>query len=211
MYGFYKSVGAEALDAFQGSDTRDSLAHKTGRTLQGSILGDLARADIQALELYKMTAPPVVYNYAFGGTYLGGISILIPRAIWPDRPPDKVRWTTELESGPGSYVPGIWQSSHVAGMAGEAMLNFGPIAVPFTYLVLALLIKRVRQWLRTLAPNDSRWLMVPLLVMFTFIVMASDSDNDIFFLFKYATVPFLAIFLSSRREARNSLRFLWKS
>jgi hypothetical protein len=211
MYGFYKSVGAEALDAFQGSDTRDSLAHKTGRTLQGSILGDLARADIQALELYKMIAPPVTYRYALGRTYLGGISILIPRAIWPDRPPDKVRWTTELESGQGSYVPGVWQSSHVAGMAGEAMLNFGPIAAPFTYLVLALFIKRVRQWLRTLAADDSRWLMVPLVVMFTFILMASDSDNDVFFLFKYATVPLLAVLLSSRRDARHSLRFLWKS
>jgi hypothetical protein len=202
MYGFYKSVGAEALDAFNGADTRDSLSRKTGRTLEGSILGDLGRSDIQALALYKMTAPPVTYEYALGRTYLGAASILIPRSIWPDRPPDKVRWTTELEAGPGSYVPGIWQSSHVVGMAGEAMLNFGPVSAPFTYLCLGLFIKKVRRWLMTLAADDSRWLMAPLIVMFTFILMASDSDNDVFFLFKYAAVPLLAVMLSSRRDVQ---------
>ncbi len=200
MYGFYKSVGTEALDAFDSSDTRESLSRKTGRTFAGSILGDLGRSDIQALLLYKMTAPPVTYEYAWGRTYLGAASLLIPRSVWPNRPPTKTRWITELESGPGSWTPELWESSHVAGLAGEAMLNFGPAAAPISYLVLGLLVLRIRAWLRRLAPDDSRWLMAPFLIMLTFIVMAGDSDNDIFFVFKSACLPLLAVMLSSRRN-----------
>jgi hypothetical protein len=199
LYGFYKSVGVQALDAFQGSETRNELSRKTGRTLSGSLLGDLARADVQSLELYKMTATPSEYDYAWGGTYLGALSILIPRAIWPDRPPDKSRWTTELESGPGSYVPGIWQSSHVVGLAGEAMLNFGPLAVPLAYAALGLMVGATRRWLSQLSPDDSRFLLAPLVVMFSFILLVSDSDNDIFFLFKFGFIPLVAVFFSSRR------------
>jgi len=200
LYGFYKAVGAEALDAFQGAEARDTLSRKTGRTLQGSILGDLGRSDIQALELYKMTAPPITYEYAWGRTYVGAVSLLIPRFVWPGRPPTKVRWITELESGPGSFVPEIWESSHVLGLSGEAILNFGPAAVPFAYLLLGFVVLRIRAWMSTLGPDDSRWLMAPLVVMFAFIFLISDSDNDIFFIFKYATFPLLAITLSSRRS-----------
>ena len=199
LYGFYKSVGVQALDAFQGSETRDELSRKTGRTLSRSVLGDLARADIQSLELYKMTATPSEYEYAWGGTYLGALSIVIPRGIWPDRPPDKSRWTTELESGVGTYVPGIWQSSHVTGLAGEAMLNFGPIAVPFAYALLGVMVGATRRWLGQRSPNDSRFLLAPMMVMFCFIFLVSDSDNDLFFLFKFGFVPLVAVFLSSRR------------
>ncbi len=199
VYGFYKSVGVQALDAFQGSETRDELSRKTGRTLSRSVLGDLARADIQSLELYKMTETPSEYEYAWGGTYLGALSIVIPRDIWPDRPPDKSRWTTELESGVGTYVPGIWQSSHVTGLAGEAMLNFGPIAVPFAYVLLGIMVGATRRWLGQRSPNDSRFLLAPLMVMFCFIFLVSDSDNDLFFLFKFGFIPLVAVFLSSRR------------
>jgi hypothetical protein len=204
LYGFYKSVGAEALDAFQGSDARDNLAHKTGRTLQGAVLEDLGRSDIQAFILYKTSSAPENYDYAWGRTYIGAAAILIPRSLWPDRPPTKIRWITELESGPGTFTPGMWESSHVLGLAGEGMLNFGPVAVPLAYAVLGIIVVYIRSLMNRLAPNDSRWLMAPLVIMFTFIVMAGDADNDIFFLVKYAAMPLLAVVLSSRRTRIRS-------
>jgi len=96
-------------------------------------------------------------------------------------------------------MPELWESSHVLGLSGEAMLNFGPVAVPFAYLLLGFLVVRVRGWMSTLAPDDGRWLMAPLVIMFAFIFLISDSDNDIFFLFKYASLPLLAVTLSSHR------------
>src|SRR5207248_3717548 len=46
FYAFYKAKGAAGVNqAFSGSEERQQLSQKTGRTFAGLILGDLARAD----------------------------------------------------------------------------------------------------------------------------------------------------------------------
>ncbi|HEY9664789.1 MAG TPA: hypothetical protein V6C65_40640, partial [Allocoleopsis sp.] len=199
MYGFYKSGGLEGFrSALESSQERIALEERSGRTWDVLLLQDLGRSDLQAYILYRLMQSENDYDYGFGRTYYAALSIMIPPSLWPDKPLPKTKEGTEVLYGPGSYVPGIWTSSKVYGLAGEAMLNFGPLAVPLAFVVLGLLVGRVRHYLLTLDPSDVRLLLLPLMINFCFVVLASDLDNDIFFLFSKGFAPFLLLLFSSQ-------------
>jgi hypothetical protein len=131
LYGFYKGLRKDVWTVFEAGAIPAEASIKTGRTLEGMLLGDLGRSDVQAFLLYRLSMPNPDYQYAWGRTYLASATLLIPRALWPDRPPGKVKEGTEAQYGAGSWDEDKWNSSLVYGLAGEAMLNFGPLAVPF--------------------------------------------------------------------------------
>lgn len=199
LYGFYKALGVEALEAFKASDGVAVLAGETGRTLEVTILSDLARSDVQAFLLYRLLSHPEDYQFGLGRTYLGAAALLVPRFFWPGRPPTKVKEGTDVQYGAGSHIPGKLESSRVYGLAGEAMLNFGPLAVPLAFAMLGLVVARVRHILPTLRPEDARFLLYPLLINLCFVILVSDSDNVVFFILKNGALPFLVVAASSRR------------
>ena len=95
----------------------------------------MGRCGVQSYLLYHLVQSND-YEYALGRTYVGSISLLIPRSVWPDRPPNKRQEGTEALFGSGSHVPGEFEVTWLYGLAGETMLNFGPLAVPFAFAVL---------------------------------------------------------------------------
>lgn len=198
IYGFYKSIGTQALTAFEGADARARLSQQTGRSFEGTILGDLGRSDIQAFLLYRLYAFPDAYEYSLGRTYLASLAILIPKKVWPDRPPSKVREGTSLQYGEKAYVPGRFQSSRVYGLAGEFMLNFGYYLLPLSFSVLGFATAKIGNIYRSLDPSDSRLLLLPFLIIFLFVLLVSDSDNIVFYFVKNGLIPFLLVFMSSK-------------
>jgi hypothetical protein len=197
FYGFYKSAGLDGLAAFNSSEARTELSDETGRDLRTAILGDLGRSDVQAFLLYRMVAPDRDYQYAWGRTYLGALAQLIPASVWPDRIPTKVKEGTEAQFGMGSFDPVKWRSGNVYGLAGETMLNFGPGLVPFSFLILGFAVGSVRRFMIDADASDIRVLLLPFLVNLCFVVLVSDSDNDIFFLIKDGSIPFLVVLIGS--------------
>lgn len=126
--------------------------------------------------------------------------MLIPSAIMPDKPPDKMKEGTEVQYGKGTYDPIFLNSSKVYGLAGETMLNFGPYVVPIAFITLGIVVGKVRRCLCNWTMGDDRLLMLPFLINFCFIILASDSDNYIFFLFKNGSLASFVIFLTSDRK-----------
>jgi len=194
LYGFYKDLGGEALTAFE----EGSLNEKSGRSFQGMLLGDLGRADVHAFLLHRLCKRDSDYRYAWGRTYLGSIALLVPASIWPDRPPNKTKEGTDAEFGAGTYDEGEWSASHVYGIAGETMLNFGPFPVPLAYLLFGLIVGRLRRFLWRLQPGDTRLLLFPLLLISCFSILNSDSDNLLFNFIKDGLVPITAVWIGSR-------------
>ncbi len=201
LYGLYKGAGLDAWKSLTSSEARTKLEEQTGRTLERAILTDLARSDVQAFLLYRLMRPQRDYEYALGRTYLATAAMLIPKSIWPERPPGKMKEGTEALYGRGSYVPGAFESFRVYGVAGEAMLNFGPLAAPLAFILLGIAVGRVRHWLLSWEPFDARTLMLPLLVNLCFVVLVGDSDNVLFQVVKSGSLPLLVILLGSSRQA----------
>jgi len=204
IYGFYKVGGLDTLNsALSGAQERSSLEQESGRTWQALLLADFGRSDVQAAMLYILTQPNNDYEYAFGKTYLAGVSILLPSPVRPNIQPDKIEAGTNLFFGHNSYDPvgpRTIESSKVYGLAGESMLNFGPLSVPYTAIPFAILIGWISRcfadWRQS---KDVRILLLPALINFGFIVLISDFDNNTFFLVKNITFPFLIIFLGSQK------------
>ncbi|MDJ0734635.1 MAG: hypothetical protein QNJ47_11315 [Nostocaceae cyanobacterium] len=204
IYGFFKTGGFEAVNtALQGQSARAALEEKSGRSWESLALQDLGRSDVQAFLLYRITRHDSDYEYAWGRTYLPALTMFIPSAIMPKKPPEKMLEGTEAQFGRGTYHPQLWSSSKVYGLAGETMLNFGPYAVPFAFVVLGIVVGYVRRWLMKWSVGDDRLLLLPMLVNFCFIVLVADTDNYIFFILKNSGMAILVIFLSCRRKIIN--------
>ena len=205
LYGFYKAMGSDAIDVFTGSVDPDQMAQKKGRTMEALLLGDLDRADVQSFILYRLANDSDDFTYGRGRTYLAALSLWIPHWILPNRPDNKSREGTEVQSGSGTYYPGS-VSSKVYGLAGESMLNFGPLSVPFAYAAFGFLVGWFRRVVGRLLPGDARFLLVPFGVYCCVSVLGSDLDNLTFGLAKNGFMPFLAVFLCAIRCKSFMLR-----
>lgn len=197
LYGFYKDVGINAVNTIVAGNSISVLEQQTGRSLPGLILGDLGRSDVQAYLLYRITDPDNSYDYGWGRSFVGALSLLIPRSVWPDRPPTIEKEGTEAQYGIGTYVPSAgndrWVSSLVYGLAGEAMLNFGPFAIPPAFIVLGLAVGWTQRKLHQWDSSDLRRIFLPFLVNLCFIILVGDSDNILWFCIKSGFMPFLLI------------------
>ncbi|MDJ0675321.1 MAG: hypothetical protein QNJ36_08090 [Calothrix sp. MO_167.B42] len=204
IYGFFKTGGLEAINTvFQGQSARAALQEESGRSWESLALQDLGRSDVQAFLLYRLMDQNSDYEYAWGRTYLPALTMLIPSAIMPEKPAEKMKEGTEIQFGKGTYHPQLWSSSKVYGLAGETMLNFGPYAVPFAFIALGIVVGHVRRWLVHWSVGDDRLLLLPMLVNFCFIVLVADTDNYIFFLLKNSGMAMLVIFLSCQKTIVN--------
>lgn len=196
LYGFYKQEGTAAFETIQSQDEMQSNSAKTGRTLDTALLGDLARSEIQAYELHRLSAVGD-YDYAGGATYVSALTVLIPKTIRPDWIPSKVEKGTEALHGKGSYSPEYKRASQVYGLAGEAMLNFTPLSVPFAFAALAYVVVKVRK-MHSLHPDDARRLSLPFLVVGCIVVLNSDLDNVVVFLITTSLPVFMALKFCTR-------------
>lgn len=200
--GLYKEIGSEIVYSVGSVSATAQLAEESGRDLEAMLLGDLGRSDVQALVLSRLVDGSTNYELAMGRTYYGTLGLFVPRFVWPDRPPLKVKEGTEILYGNGYYEQGM-RASRVYGLAGETMLNFGPWFVPIAFVILGLVVSSVRSVMRQLDPSDSRQLLLPLLITLCFVILVSDSDNVLFFIVKNGFLPFLLISVSSIKLPRK--------
>jgi hypothetical protein len=198
VFALYKAAGLGTVEVLADGEAREVVSRRSNRTVDNVILGDLGRSDVQAFLVYRLTAPSCDFEYGLGRTYLGGVAVLVPKNLWPSRPVATGREGTEAQYGRGSFNPPWTESPRVYGLAGEAMLNFGPFAVPFAFIPWGLLVAWVRRPLAAWHPADPRFLVYPLLVIFAFTALFQDVENLVFFLFKNGTVPVLVLLLALR-------------
>jgi hypothetical protein len=204
VYGIFKEGGVEGLQArFLGVETSVDYeqAHQK-RGLRQMLLGDLGRSDVHALLLQRMVHPRSDYQYAWGRTYVAAGLTLVPRQLI-ERPPTKELEGTDALFGRGSFATGEWVASNVYGLTGEAMLNFGPLLAPFSFIVLGLSVGLVKRGLLALEPWDARLLLMPFLINLTLMWLSSDFNNMIFNAIKGGAIPLMLIFLGTRRSCEG--------
>jgi hypothetical protein len=140
------------------------------------------------------------YRLRLGRTYVASALTLIPRAVWPEKPTDafgKVRAGTELQFGPEAYRKDRFESSLVYGLAGEAILNFGPLGVPPMYVLFGAALGWYRRKLLTLPPFDARYYLAPVLTLAAFSAAFGDSDNTMFSFLKNGLLLLIVVYFGS--------------
>lgn len=205
LYGFYKAVALDALPVLWSSQARARLAEETGRSLQKVLLDDTSRAGWQAYLLYRVERPGSDYQYALGRTYAAAFAYPLPRRLWPNKPVAK-----QIEAGQivwGSYATewGI-TSNRVLGLQAEALLNFGPLSIPFSFVLPGVMVNLVRRWVRSWGPGDSRLLFTAFLIPWPMRILHGDSANLLKQLVRYAIIMLPIVLISSRRCRRRPTR-----
>lgn len=204
FYWYYKVLGPRMFER-EGRQSIENYETHDGGVLTSVLLGDLGRADVQSFVLYQ-TLGSDVYDLAGGQTYLYGLLLPFPDAIVPIRPRSKVEVGTEALYGRGHKVPGGTMSSRVYGLAGEAMINFGPGAIPFVFFGFGLFVGAVRRFRGRLNPTDARHIIYPFLMVLCLQLIFLDLENVIYYTLTVGGPPAGVIWASSRVRRLVSVR-----
>jgi hypothetical protein len=199
VYGFYKVSQQTFLSAVGSQEELRLLGEKTGRNLDAVLLGDIERSDMQAFMLFRLADDASNVEYALGRTYLDSALNFIPYAIFPYRPPGKVKYGTDLCYGLGTYVDGGFGSTKIYGLAGEAMLNWGLLGVLPAFIAFGCLTGKLQMLISHLGPSDSRRYVAPIMSIACVVTLSSDFDNLLYVLLRQALMPVLLIWLCSTR------------
>jgi len=196
FYGFYKERGRAGLEVLNSPSTwLEPKGYQ--RDLKGLLLGDLARADTTAFILHNLVKDPGDYNYRWGLTYVGALAILIPKTLWPDRPEFKTEAGTEAQLGKSTP----WRSARVYGLAGEAMLNFGPAGVVPAFALYGGLLGWYRRKFKGWGASDARMFLAPFWATLFASAFVGDSDNLVFAAMTHGAIVTTAILAVSKRVA----------
>lgn len=205
FYGFYKSIGSNWKSVLSEGGTRaglNALEEESGRTFRGTILGDFGRSDVQSYLLYRTYEYPGEYRYAFGLTYIEDLGLLVPGWLWPNRPIGKTLWGTDILRGFGAWSPKPGDfASNAYGLGGEAILNFGPISVPFIYLLLGIAVARISVFAQSVKYSLLNMIFYPLLLEICVWSLLWDFGNLVYFMIQYGLFPLIIVLFSlkSRR------------
>jgi hypothetical protein len=208
FYSFYKDfMQPKMLTSLEVIKESKQLERETGRNIHTVLLGDLARADVQARIASKVAGPESSYELRYGRTYLSTFMKVIPASLrqilFED--PSLLSWSKgkafiELNEGKGSFDAKTNWGTRAFGLGGEAMLNFGLLGVPVAWLLFGLVLGIFRRKRDTLAFHDSRWGLVPLLSYWLAVTLLWDLDVLIFQIVVGGLMPSLCIFFWSRKK-----------
>ena len=176
FYGFYKERGRLGFEVLRAPAMWLNPAGYQ-RDLRYLLLDDLARIDSNALILHNLMKDPEGYRYRWGQTYLGALTILIPRYFWSDRPYFRVDAGTEALWGRAAQN----NSNRLYGLGGEALLNFGPFGVMPIFGLYGTLLGWYRRKLESWGAEDARMFLAPFFTSMFVEALVCDSDVLVFF------------------------------
>jgi hypothetical protein len=199
LYGYYKFLGPKGWQAFYSAEARKGMAYELGRSGGSDLTGTVlhrGKADVQAFLLYRLMEFKGSYEPVYGLTYLETVFTLIPRGIWKTKP---ISIKADAGTALQGYSP-ITVSSAVYGLAGEAMLNFGYWGIVPAFFVYGTLLGWFRKKLATMEPSDSRFFLVPIVIITFGLALGADSRNLMMGLLKLGVLPLVVVFLGSLRS-----------
>jgi hypothetical protein len=204
FYGFYKVSQETFLDATSSVDSLADEGQRTGRTFDSVLLGDLDRADVQAYMLYQLAGNSDDIEFAYGRTYTDAVLTFIPHALFPDRPPGKLKYGTDFFFGNGTYSPEGLVSTKIYGVAGEGMLNWGIPGAFMGFVAIGLMTGWAQSFARRLPPFDTRQFLLPIVAIMCVVALSNDFDNVIYVFARQAMMPFIMVWAGSRRIVARS-------
>jgi len=150
IYGLYKAFGITAFADYFNPARRASMEEHSRQSMVGVLAGDLGRANVWMFANQEISSGR--FEHTLGSTYISGSVIFVPRLIWPGRPYGIPAVITDMHRGKGTYHSTREKTARVAGLIGEAYINFG---WPFTIIVMfiyGVVVRAITEWINN-SPN----------------------------------------------------------
>lgn len=187
-YYWYKIAGMEGVTAIFDEQSRRNFSESRQDVGRYVVARDLGRMDMQTLALKRRYEDG--FDFVLGRTYATSLFASMPKAIIPYSPAQITKEKTELIHGRGSYYPNEpRQTTLVLGQFGESFINFGVLGVLVFYLGLGMIVRRSRQLAERLAPEDTRRLLLPLVVLVPSLLLITDMNVVLMQLMRHALFP----------------------
>lgn len=149
-------------------------------------------------------AVPHTLDYQFGKTYLDGLLILVPRALFPDKT------TVNLDTLIGNAVfdCGFFGACAVpAGLIGEAYLNFGMLGIMFLAILSGALVGWIDRKFRTpKIGRISELFFIYSLLFFGISILGSGYSSVITQLVMQALIMAIVVAIAGQRLHRRARR-----
>ncbi|WP_431974450.1 hypothetical protein [Micromonospora haikouensis] len=199
IYAFFKVGGIEAIDEIRETGSIHSAEKDTGRDLPAMLTGDLGRADIQSVVLYRYLNGE--FEPMLGETYLYGFTMFVPDALLPVVPEGKIGIGSRILYNP-LYERGEGFASKIYGMTGEGIINFGLAGGVLSFVAFGLVIRALQSYYTAASqsPELAPKLIAPMLWALVNI-NGADLDNILFFMTKYA-MPLILLALLAQQFGR---------
>ena len=141
------------------------------------------------------------YHRAYGLDYMQSFAFFVPRKIWPDRPPGKVKWGSEALYGDQLFT---WdtRATYIYGLVGEGLLNFPAIVVPLLFFLLAVAVSYMRSLL-LLDSDDLRRMWIPICSVFAILLVSADIENVLFLGLSIALAPVVLVIACTEGRSRS--------
>ena len=118
--------------------------------LSSILFRDLSRFDVQIIAIDTIDKP--AYDLAWGRSFVGAVTSIMPTALWGNKPDTFAQEKTEIVSALESGT--MDRTTLLFGMPGEFLINFGHIGFVLSFLIPAYLLvlvnrvgRRSRRWL----------------------------------------------------------------
>lgn len=169
------------------------------------LITDLSRADVQTLLMDRLVKDDGTFVLGYGYTYVHALQrVLIPTFAYKfitghsKGVSEKTRLSANLVLGKQKGEQG-YTTSYVHGLLGESFLNFGLYFAWMCFVPFAILYKRTVNFFSSLPHQDARVSLTSVGALFVINAFVGDFDNLIFFSFRNGLIPFLLIWLSTKR------------
>lgn len=212
IYAHYKYAGIEGLRDYLSGNSQNWV-NETYSDPVMFLVGDVGRADMQAPLLARYLEGTFTPNY-YGETYISAFTLLIPKDSRPAwlRSKTQVGAQAQLDRGTGSQgyrgvisVDGVFESSRIYGLLGEALLNFGLVGLPFVFFLFGYLFRKAF----LIVHDTTTWrqlLLVPYLCFVPIFMLFYDADNIVVQTLSVWAAPYLTLLIADRLMARKKSR-----
>lgn len=207
IYSIYKSAGSDVIKIFNGTQSSNDLVNETGRDIETLLTEDFGRTGVQTLTWGHLENG---FMPKWGETYIGDIFKFLPDSLNLFEFRDKTPIATEMFYGLPSESLAGFQSSRILGLTGEAMVNFGFLGIPLSFMMLAWVVSKADQIYKLAKANSEAigtCLIAATLPSVCVLFLISDLDNLILFYLKYA-LPIAGVAWISSMKSTNRIQDL---
>lgn len=187
------------LDAIFDSNVRKEAFYKRGidNPLAFVAVRDFGRMDVQTIAVTEVLA----YDYplALGRSYLGGVTSIVPSAIFPSRPENFTREKTEIIF-PGATSSDDFETTLVFGGIGEAFVNFGFYSL-FLFIALGFFMAKMSIFYQR-ATKLRQVIVLPVISLLPVAFLIYDSNSLMYFFAQFALFPLLLVVVMKFKESK---------